>query len=382
MLVLALLTALRAFAAPASLDDSARALAGLPVAESSPLAPLMKNAAWKQSKATLDKQWTDYATDDLQPIKDWAGKEMSGLPSHTMFYPFSGPDILNAVAFYPQGDDYILMGLERIGALPSYEPAAPGAVVRDMELTRVAMGWVLRLGYFITMQMSEQVGNSPTTGVAGMLSWFLVRTDHELLSGRLVAFDKEGAMVTADGKKVVPTGVEIVFRKRGETKEHRVWYFRGDVQDSQLATVRKPIVDFVTSKGEVVTFLKAASYLMFNKSFDDMRSLILARSVAVVSDDSGMPWHFVSRGGWETRLYGAYHKPIPDFAGRCQPELEKAVTAGSRGPIPFDFGYTWYKPHMVMAVRNADNPVGTPTFDKNSNLGLGVSCYGGKTVVR
>ena len=382
--VFALLLAARSFAAaPAPLDDSARAMACMPVASESPLASLTQSAAWKAERTSIDKQWKDYVQDDLVPIRAWAAKETSALPSGTMFYPFSGPDMLNATAFYPQGKDYVLLGLERIGKLPSYAPNEQSRLVKDMQFTRTAMSFVLRLGYFITMQMSAQVGNSEATGVAGMMSWFLVRTDHDLRSGRLVTFDKVGALVTADqAKGITPTGVEIVFRRKGETQDRTVWYFRGDAQDSHLSTYRKPIVDFVQSKGELVTFLKAASYLMFNRSFDDMRSLILSRSVAVLSDDSGMPWNFVSKGGWETRLYGEYHKPIADFAGRCQPELEKALTAGSRGQLPFDFGYTWYTPHLMMSVREPGNPITTPVFDKSSTTGLGVSCYGGRTVVR
>jgi hypothetical protein len=90
----------------------------------------------------------------------------------------------------------------------------------------------------------------------------------------------------------------------------------------------------------------------------------------------------VSQGGWETRLFGTYQKPIADFAGRCQPELQAAVTARSRGPVPFDFGYTWRKPHLQLSLRNADNPVAEPRFDRSNRAGVGVSCYGGRTYVR
>jgi hypothetical protein len=37
---------------------------------------------------------------------------------------------------------------------------------------------------------------------------------------------------------------------------------------------------------------------------------------------------------------------------------------------------------MVMSVREPSNPITTPVFDKSSTTGLGVSCYGGRTVVR
>jgi hypothetical protein len=381
MLAALLSMTLHAVAAPASLDESARVLAALPVPEGSALQPVTKSASWQASRATMDKIWNDYVTDDLAPIRTWAKQELGTLPEQNVFYPFSGPDILNAIAFYPQGNDYVLMGLERIGSLPSYEPGATAAVTRDIELTRQAMSVVLDRGYFITSYMSNQVGNSPTTGVAGLLAWFLVRTDHELLSGRMVTFDAKGQLVGTDAKST-PTGVEIRFRKRGETKEHTVWYFRGDLSDDSFVPKRKALVDFITSKGQVHTLLKAASYLMFNREFDDMRALVLARSTTIVSDDSGMPWHFVAKPGWETRLYGTYQKPIADFAGRCQPELQQAVTARSRGAVPFDFGYTWKKPHLVLSLREPSNPVGAPTFDRSNRLGVGVGCWGGKSYVR
>ncbi len=369
--------------AGAPLDDSARAMAGLPVADGSPLAPVTSRPRWAEERATVDKVWNDYVADDLDPIRAWATNQTATLPGRTVFYPFSGPDVLNAVAFYPQANEYLMLGLERIGKLPDYGPGEEARLVKDMQLTRKAMRVVLQVGYFITMNMSAEVGTSDATGVAGMLSWFLVRTDHELRSARHVTFDAKGRLIEADAQKgIVPTGVEIVFRKRGETQDRVVRYFRGDIQDSHFTTYRKALWDYVVSKGEVLTYLKAASYLMFTRSFDDIRALILARSTAIVSDDSGMPWHFVSRGGWETRLYGQYHKPIADFAGRCQPELQTALASGSRGTLPFDYGYTWYTPHMVVSVRAPGNPIGTPVFDRSSTTGLGVSCYGGRTVVR
>ena len=55
----------------ASVNDTARFLAGLPVSEGSPLAPLTQNPAWQQHAVVFDQAWTRLGN-QLSPRRDAA----------------------------------------------------------------------------------------------------------------------------------------------------------------------------------------------------------------------------------------------------------------------------------------------------------------------
>ena len=376
LLVAALLLGSPLAHAASTADDSARILAGmLPAEPTSPLAPITRNAGWQGQRTRADKSWKSYVQDDMTTIRTWAKTELADVPARTVFYPFSGPDILNAVNFLPQGTDFVLLGLEPAGLPPDFKPGDTAQVMATMGLVMGALDEILGVNFFLTNGMRDEIGRHPYAGIAGIMAWFLVRTDHEILAARAVSLTPEGGLV--EGRE----GVEFTFRRKGETLERHAWYFQGDISDAGLAQ-RPGLVKFVEGRGELVTYLKAASYLMFRASFDDVRSLILDRSVAVVTDDAGVPWHyFADNPTWEPRLYGQYHDPIQLFARRCQPDLKKVFAGGaSRGQIQFDFGYTYFQPHLVYAKRRADVSITTSPRDGSAAVGQDTWCEGGKLV--
>ena len=106
---------------PASVNDTAHFLAGLPVSEGSPLAALTQNPAWQQHATFFDQAWTRLIARQFVGIRNW---EINYLPDATqplpvVFYMFSGPDFLYAHQFFPNASTYILAGTEPIGPCPT-----------------------------------------------------------------------------------------------------------------------------------------------------------------------------------------------------------------------------------------------------------------------
>jgi hypothetical protein len=104
----------------ASVNDTARFLAGLPVSEGSPLAVLTQNPAWQQHASFFDQAWAKLVARQFVGIRNW---EINYLPDATqplpvVFYMFSGPDFLYAHQFFPNANTYILAGTEPIGPVP------------------------------------------------------------------------------------------------------------------------------------------------------------------------------------------------------------------------------------------------------------------------
>lgn len=110
----------------ATLDDTARLLAGLPV--TAQLASSTQTGGWQAHAAAMDKAWKTKEYFQLGPIASWMGSHAGEYyhSSATMYYMFSGPDFLYAYAFFPNASTYILAGLEPVGQVPDLTRMNPG----------------------------------------------------------------------------------------------------------------------------------------------------------------------------------------------------------------------------------------------------------------
>src|ERR1051326_8386328 len=106
------------FAQTASLNDTARLLAGLPV--NGPLSGFTQDQRWQGHAAAMDKAWKTKEYFQLGPIATWMSAHAPEYYrfSGPMYYMFSGPDFLYAYSFFPHANTYILAGLEPVGQVP------------------------------------------------------------------------------------------------------------------------------------------------------------------------------------------------------------------------------------------------------------------------
>ncbi|MCA9538776.1 MAG: hypothetical protein KC620_07805 [Myxococcales bacterium] len=374
LLALASATAVASERAPAR--DGARLIAGLKPAEGSPLAKFTRNAGWRQYARQMDYIWKSYESRTLDPIKTWVAAELPDAHPPTIFYPFSGPDILNAVTFFPRGRVFLLFGLEQVGRIPADPGDTPEDIVEGVTALRETLDHLIGLNFFRTASMKTEVGAHPYSGVASLLMFFLTRTGHDILGARYIKLDDEGqpVEVKAHGARAV----EITFHGPDDAPDapaRVVYYFRGDISDGGFAQ-NKGVQALINRQGPMVTFLKAASYLMYETAFDDIRATVLARSALIVSEASGVPFHALNTPRFAITLYGSYKGPVDVFEGKCQPDLAKAVHEGSKGRLPFSFGYSHLPgtSHLIVARRAADAPIEMPIFDESVRAGQRTHC--------
>lgn len=88
-------------AEPAVLTTTAQLLAGVPPTISSSFT-LENTIEWKHHRTAMGEQWLSLQR-RLDAIKEWRQEniERERVPCKTLLYPFSGPDFLNAYAFFP-----------------------------------------------------------------------------------------------------------------------------------------------------------------------------------------------------------------------------------------------------------------------------------------
>ncbi len=372
------------------MDDTARLLAGLPLDKTSPLAHLSASPEYEAYAASMTELWTMYDDKTLSKLRPWQEQHLGDAGALPVFYPFSGPDIMNAVLLFPQGTTYTLMGLEPVGTIPKWKEAQAATVKPALDQLAKSVEDMLRRNYFITTTMAERMGDDEADqGVTPVMMFMLARTGHEILGVRVIELTTDGEVVAQDDPKAakgkLTRGVEIRFRDRAEGvkgpgPEQSVRYFPGNANDGHF-TQGGGLHTYIHKQGEHLAMAKAASYLMYYHEFDDVRGLFMGQAKLILTESSGLPWHRLDDPkDWDVTLYGNYDKPIRAYVDRCQPDLKAALAKNSTAELPFPFGYQYQTGnHMMIARRAATNPlVAEPVYDASMKIGFNTTCRDGK----
>ncbi len=311
-------------------NDVARFLAGLESRGRSPLSDLRNDPVWRNHASDMDTRWKRSEI-RLSEIRSWRRGALGGLSaaSNSVFYPFSGPDILHAYSFFPNADDYFLCGLEPVGALPDMRSLSPGQLSLALGGLRTTVSTALDFSYFITKDMREDLQRTPLQGTLPVMLAFLARNDHRVISIETVNLAANGAITEGGGN-----GVRIRCAAPGHSARN-VYYFRSDLSDGGNGGFEA----LMAANRPGVTFLKSASYLMHGGGFTRIRNAILTHSSAVVEDPSGVPYTYFADGNWDLSLYGNYVRTLEMFSEYYQPDLRNAYLQGSAQPISFGVGY-------------------------------------------
>src|SRR6266481_3319488 len=183
-------------------NDVARFLAGMPVPQDSPLAPLMRDPAWQAHSAFFEEQFSKLNLRQLQKLHAW---QETYLPETTQpipvaFYMFSGPDFLYVDQFFPKASVYVLCGKESMGPPP--DPLRIANLSGALGNLENAMKSSLETTYFITKDMKIDLQQQTLNGVLPILYVFLVRADKSITSVACGALNGNGAFQeSAPGKR-------------------------------------------------------------------------------------------------------------------------------------------------------------------------------------
>jgi len=326
-------------------DDVGRFLAGSPARPGSQFAALEGRDEWVKHRRELDRGWSKIEGESLPAMRAFQKRELSGISiaNSTAFYPFSGPDALMVTILFPQSPAYVMVGLEPAGTLPTPQQLARKDLEKYLAMVRTTIASELGRSFFITRQMDRQFRGQVTDGLFLPILQLLVRTDHTILGFRYVRLDDAGQIVErgADYKapgRIGNKGVEIDFRTDSDQSVHKLFYFSVNLSDGTLAE-NHAFLSFVTGLKRTTTFLKATSYMLHKQEFSTIRQLILQNSLAVLQDDSGIPYRFFATARWRVQLYGDYVRPYGSFRWLEQPDLRKAYLTPGPKPLDFRIGY-------------------------------------------
>ncbi len=309
-----------------------------------------QHAAWNDFSRLSASDWANLRKLYLDRIDVRRNRNLGSTPSREVaFYPFGGPDAANLLTFFPDARDYILVGLEPVGCIPSaiadYTPDYFTALRRSLSS-------VVALGFFKTEDMRRDVTQSDLNGVLPLLLFLVSRAGYSITDVAPIGISPTGVVApSASLPKVETSGVAIQFND-ARHGARTLRYFALNLENSRLK--RKPgTTAYLNGLPDTITLVKAASYLMHKPYFSAIRGTILAKSRVVVEEDSGIPYRYFDPAGWDVRLFGTYFPPIQLFKDWNQDDLKAAYTAGAGIP-PLDFAIGYRRrgqSNLLVAVR-------------------------------
>jgi len=340
----------KALSADSAFDEIAKFISGIPCEEAD-LKALQEMPEWKTFSAGLEKSWGELELKRLGSMRTWAKNEVGEANAATkvLFYPFGGPDFLTAFELFPEAESYVLLGLEFVGTMPQFDKAAPGAARHIEAYTNnlmAALADFFNKSYFITKNMNATLTRDKVDGVLPVMCFFLKRTGNFISAVRRVEVLDNGQLLEYDfdlprKRFVRPYGIKIEFFAAGTNRLRSLYYFSCDLADEAFAK-DKPFYLVADGLNFETTFVKSASYLLHYGTFNNIRDLILRKSRFVLEDDTGIPYRYFKPEEWDGQLYGEYIKPVSDFKGVDQPDLEALYKDPAKvKKLPFHLGYHW-----------------------------------------
>ena len=334
----------------ASASDVARYLAGMPVSEGSPLASLTRDPQWLAHSNAMNQSFAKMETRQLSNIRTWRETMLAPvIPNGVCLYLFGGPDFLYANVFFPDAPAYVLQGLETVDSIPDLLTLPIQALEGTLQNIEISLNTALNYTYFETKDMRENFSRSELKGVLPIFLVFIARSGLQIAKLDYISLAPNGAVM--DGFRSSVRGVRILVDDPRTGREKSVYYFTADLSNGSMSP---GILRFCSNLGPTNSFLKAASYLMYEDSFSTVRNLLLNVSASIVEDDSGIPVRYFNSGRWTLRFFGSYTGPIELFRKYYQADLYQDYAANNPKPLTFGFGYQINRrtSNLIVAVRH------------------------------
>jgi hypothetical protein len=311
-----------------SINASAKGLAG-----KSSSGAWESSSDWKEYAQWLDSRYSYMDRVRLKAMRSWAGGALGGVRSENVFYPFSGPDVLYADELFPDSKVLLMAGLEPVGTMPNLaELEKTGKLKYYLGEVQISLSTILSASFFKTKDMKNDFNNEMVNGLLPAMVVFLGRQGYSIDSLQYVVLTHDGT-VRKRGEASGAPGVQITY-DGGRT----VLYFQTDLGNDGLRE-NPGYVKLMQRLAPGVTYLKAASYLLYEDYFSTIRNAILDDSRGVVEDDSGIPFKYFNPKEWEVTPYGNYTGPIALFGEHYQNDLKDYYAKTSHESLSFGSGY-------------------------------------------
>ncbi len=305
------------------------------------------NKVWRRHKETFTRFWDSATAVRINPMTEFAKTDLKILADSvkTLFYPFSGPDFLHASIFFPNAEEIVMIGLERVGKVPQVEDLSDKQLGTFFRAVRQSLDSIFIWGYFMTNDMSKDFARSlELKGLTPVIMLTMAKSGFEIQNVKKVTINSKGQLVDfLAGKQDLDnpndsyiSGVEITYRKPEETKIRTLYYFSHNASDDNLKKTPE-FLKFLSNRHFDASYFKAASYLC--SYLNSIRKEALKCKI-IFQDDSGIEYKYFDDKIWDKQFWGTYTRPIKQFKWTLQPNLKEAYAKDPNvKPLPFKIGY-------------------------------------------
>lgn len=330
---------------PNDFDRFAKRLAGLPC-----MWDRMLDMEYEEYRRDIDIAWGKLQESSLAHVRPWAEKNIDDKIAYCsrLFYPFGGPDIAYALEFFPNCDDYVLVGLEPIGSFESIVRLIEG---RRYDKIYNALDHFLEKGYFVTSYMKNDLSKQGAHGCLAMLVFQVAKLGYNIVSIEDIGLNLNGRCPI---ENALIRGIKISIESSVNFKAKDVYYFRVDLNNNNHNGVAA-LTKFVRAK-DFGTFIKSSSYILFNNKFSDARAFILNNAKFVLQDDTGIPFKYLSN--YHKYAFGQYTEPTLNvFKDHAQSDLRSFFDSSKPASINFKIGYGFMqgRPNLLLGISTDKN---------------------------
>jgi hypothetical protein len=301
-------------------------------------APWESTPEWKDYQQKLDANWSYLDQIRLNAMRTWGNSELAGLrgQTSTVFYPFSGPDALYPNTLFPDSKILLMAGLEPVGTMPDLAKLQQdGKLGPYLAQVKTSLFTILAASFFKTKDMKTDFNNQLMDGIMPAIIVFIARENYTINNIQYVTLAHDGTLQPRGQGPGAP-GVQITY-----DGGRSLLYFQTDLGNDGLKA-NPGFVRLMQRLAPGLTYLKAASYLLYEGYFSTMREAILADSVGVVEDDSGIPFKDFKPDQWDVIPYGDYTGPIDLFKDKKQPDLTAFYARTPHQQLAFGCGYKFH----------------------------------------
>lgn len=300
---------------------------------------LEQSEYWKLHAAKTDLRWRLLMQNVGTPIATWVS-EKNPLPANapkTLLYPFAGGDFFYANLFYPNRDTVIMIGLEPVGTVFDANVVEFAKLEDYLTTLDRCMFFPHKLGFFRTLSMDDDFAHELMNGTLHTFLFYLARNGFDLHYVEYFNVDDQGnAIAVEPGSEA--KGLKIGYSQKSDKQVRQLVYMSQDISNS--ANQKAPgTINYLKQRGNVVSFFKAASYLMYKDYFSDITHVVLDQSKIILQDDSGMPLSAMQKSGFTTEVLGEYSRTIDLFSNYFQQDMRAEYEAKKPAKLPFTIGY-------------------------------------------
>lgn len=307
--------------------------------------PMCTTATWINYASENAKKWDVLDSRIGSKIRKWVGSAQLELKDEpgTLFYPFAGGDFYYPDLFFPNQDTIIMIGLEPCGGIFNPNKENTDTVAKYFKVLQHSMFFPHQLGFFRTLSMKDDFNNHLLNGTVHTVLFYMSKSGYDIHYIKFFDVDDKGNPIhETDAQKAGNKrykAYRIGYSRNGQGLIRELVYFSQDASDGGL-TQQPGIMAYLNKTHRVVTFYKAASYLMQYDRFSAVRNYAISKSSRILQDDSGIPYKFLLSHGYEVTLFGKYTHTLGMFKQEFQKDMKEAYAKDSASPLPFLIGYT------------------------------------------